>query len=697
MVCVGGKYQLLGKLGSGGTSSVYLAVDNVLHKKWAVKETSNENLDSDKKALILQSLRAEVEVLNHCNHPSIPRIVDFFEENGRAYAVRDYVEGSSLKTIIAQSGVITPSQVCALGIQLCELLQYLHSLNPAVVYCDLKPSNVMISNDSSVHLIDFGSALELKGEDGVLVQPSRFKQDARFATCGFAAPELFEQDAKIGVFTDVYALGATLFYALTGTCYCESSNHSDSSLSFNNSDFSSFSSNQTLDFKDSNKSHPLTNFDLSCDDCDSGVRYVLMRALAHNPKDRYEDCAEFSQALKDCLEHLEFGEKVESNMGESGLVLRNKRRARGAQTRKKYDASRSSRARARLRVESGNQNIGKRHKKNGVKNGVKNGKKNIFKIVCCVLMAFIGCVVFVFACKSVITNASRVKVIEPRSYVKSGNISTKNKHASNITSSAQEYKKYMVKAAKSADSKQIVEYVNKAMFLQVKLFNANVQPMSIQPALRLLVNQIEDFRWSASEREDFTSFVNKYKSDLKKSEDWYELCLSVGKAYWYYGVKDKEESSSANRKERIEQSVKWFEEALKGVKAKDYESALMYSTLGKGYLDLTNYSQGKPTPKVREYAGKLRVFVENAKKNENEIVKIDASEIVFESLNSWSAQFKADGVNQDIVEKIFDDALDLARSLKSQNKNVDNRVKSIMSQADPLIDSIENTFDNSGV
>lgn len=334
MVCVGGKYQLLGKLGSGGTSSVYLAVDNVLHKKWAVKETSDEHLDSDKKALILQSLRAEVEVLNHCNHPCIPRIVDFFEENGRAYAVRDYVEGSSLKTIITQSGVIAPSQVCALGIQLCELLQYLHSLNPAVVYCDLKPSNVMISNDSSVHLIDFGSALELKGEDGVLVQPSRFKQDARFATCGFAAPELFEQGAKIGIFTDVYALGATLFYALTGTCYCESSNCSDSSLSFNNSDFSSFSSNQTLDFKDSNKSHPLTNFDLSCDDCDSGVRYVLMRALAHNPKDRYEDCAEFSQALKDCLEDLEFGEKVESNMGESGLVLRNKERARGAQTRK---------------------------------------------------------------------------------------------------------------------------------------------------------------------------------------------------------------------------------------------------------------------------------------------------------------------------------------------------------------------------
>ena len=654
MVCVGGKYQLLGKLGSGGTSSVYLAVDTVLHKQWAVKETSAEHLDSDKNDLILQSLRAEVEVLNHCNHPCIPRIVDFFKENGRAYAVRDYVEGCSLKTIIEQSGVISPSQVCVLGIKLCDLLQYLHSLKPAVIYCDLKPSNVMVSGDSSVHLIDFGSALELKNEDGVLVQPSRFKQDARFATQGFAAPELFEQGAKIGVFTDVYALGATLFYALTGRCYLEG--------------FKDLGQAR-LGQSRLGQSHPLTNFDLTKSDSASGVNAVLMRALANNPKDRYADCAEFAQALKDCLEDLESGVKIKSNTEESGLVLRKRGRAKG-----------------------GKQNVGKRHKKNGV----QSGKKNIVKIACCALMALIGCVVFVFACKSVITVKSKQTQSQKSAYVKNGNIAAKNKNASATTSRAQEYKQYMVKAAKSTDSKQVVEYVDKAMALQIKLFNANVQPISIQPALRLLVNQIEDFRWNASEREDFTAFVDKYKSTLKKSEDWYELCLSVGKAYWYYASKDEEAPINANRKERIEQSAKWFAEALKGVKSKDYESALMYSTLGSGYLDFANYTQGKEKPKAREYVGKLRTFIENAKKNENEIVKIDASEIAFESLNKWSAQFKADGVNQDIVEKIFDDALDLARSLKSQNKNVDSRVKQIIGQADSLIDSVENTFDNSG-
>ena len=667
MVCVGGKYQLLGKLGSGGTSNVYLAVDTVLHKQWAVKETAAEHLDSDKNDLILQSLRAEVEVLNHCNHPCIPRIVDFFKENGRAYAVRDYVEGFSLKTLIEKGGGIDSSQVCVLGIRLCELLQYLHSLKPAVIYCDLKPSNIIVSADSNVHLIDFGSALELKNEDGVLVQPSRFKQDARFATHGFAAPELFEQNAKIGVFTDVYAVGATLFYALTGSCYLEG----------------------LEGFKDLSQAHPLTNFDLTKGNSSSGIRSVLMRALAINPKDRYADCAEFSQALKDCLEDLEPGIKIESNMEESGLVLRKRGRAKGSK-----------------------QNVGKRHKKRGVqsgfksgfksgyrraaKRGVQNGNKNIVKIVGCALMALIGCVVFVFACKSAITVGSKETINKKSAYVKNRNIAAKNKNASAITSRAQEYKQYMVKAAKSTDSKQVVEYVDKAMALQIKLFNANVQPISIQPALRLLVNQIEDFRWNASEREDFTAFVDKYRSTLKKSEDWYELCLSVGKAYWYYAFKDEEAAINANRKERIEQSAKWFAEALKGVKSKDYESALMYSILGSGYLDFANYTQGKEKPKAREYAGKLRTFIENAKKNENEIVKIDASEIAFESLNKWSAQFKADGVSQDIVEKIFDDSLDLARSLKSQNKNVDSRVKQIMGQADSLIDSVENIFYNSG-
>ena len=694
MVCVGGKYQLLGKLGNGATSSVYLAVDNVLHKQWAIKEIVCENLDENKKALILQSLRAEVEVLNHCNHPYIPRIVDFFEENGRAYTVRDYIEGYDLKTLIENAGVINPIQACVLGICLCDLLQYLHSLHPAIIYCDLKPSNIVIDFDSNVHLIDFGSALELKNKDGVLEQKSRFKQNARFATHGFAAPELFDANSPIGVFTDVYAIGATLFYALMGEY------PSDEDL---DQDELSSSEDEEYDF---------TEFDSNRVDCVRNLVKAIMRALSRNPLDRYEDCEEFAQEIKSCLDDLEYDLKSKlSNNQTSRLALNaNYKRSGGKQSGMQGRGVQASRQLSLDRsLDSKNRNRGN-SRENGRKASHKYGhkrnnghghevssyyrQKNLVKIFCCALCAILGCVVLVFAIKSLVNSGHKASNY---SYSANNSAISNNKNASEKISQSQEYKQYMVKAANTKDSKSLIKYVNKAMDLQVKLFNANVQPMSIQPALRLLVNQIEDFRWTANERDDFTEFINKYKSDFKKSEDWYELCLSIGKAHWYYGFKDNEDASSTNRKERIEQSEEWFKEALKGVKEKDYELALLYSSLGSKYLEFASYSEGKLRPNSGEYVNKLRTFIENAKNNKNEIVKIDASEMVFESLNAWSGWFCSDGVSQDVVEKLFDDALDIARSLKSQNKNVDNRVKSIMSKADTLIDSIENIFDNGDV
>ena len=125
MVCVGGRYQLLGELGRGGTSTVFLAVDTVLHKQWAVKETLLQG-DEEYQRRIIQSLRAEANVLKECDHPAIPRIVDFFEENGRAYAVRDYVKGRSLKSIVEESGLQNVETVLDLGMQLCSILSYLH-------------------------------------------------------------------------------------------------------------------------------------------------------------------------------------------------------------------------------------------------------------------------------------------------------------------------------------------------------------------------------------------------------------------------------------------------------------------------------------------------------------------------------------------------------------------------------------------
>lgn len=212
MNCVGGRYQLLGELGRGGTSIVYLAVDNVLQCKWTVKEVvleqSNQSAD-----VLKQALRAEIAILNRCDNPYIPRIVNYFEEGNRAYIVRDYVQGNPLSYIVSKNGAQNIKFVIRIGIELCEILKYLHNLHPAVVYGDMKPSNVMINHDGHVKLIDFGAAQELRTIQRENLMNS---SNVTFGTKSFAAPEQFSNLGLVSVQSDIYSLSATLAYALFG-------------------------------------------------------------------------------------------------------------------------------------------------------------------------------------------------------------------------------------------------------------------------------------------------------------------------------------------------------------------------------------------------------------------------------------------------------------------------------------------------
>lgn len=211
MTCVGGRYQLLGELGRGGTSTVFLAVDNVLQRTWAVKEVilgSNPNRD-----FVMNALKAEISILNRCDHPLIPRIVNYFEENNRAYIVRDYVQGNSLSYIVAKNGAQNAEFVIKIGLELCDVLKYLHNLHPCVIYGDMKPANVIINNENHVKLIDFGASQELRTIRDI---SSNDYGNAIFATKSFSAPEQFDKRANISVQSDVYALAATLGYVLLG-------------------------------------------------------------------------------------------------------------------------------------------------------------------------------------------------------------------------------------------------------------------------------------------------------------------------------------------------------------------------------------------------------------------------------------------------------------------------------------------------
>ena len=148
---IGGKYRLQKLLGKGGTAEVFLAWDVRLHKNWAVKKLKKEGT-GQKLAL------GESELLGRLDHPALPRIVDRIEEGGCLYLVMDYVEGESMDQVLARKGPQNGMQVWQWARELAQVLDYLHTRHPAVIYRDLKPANIILQKNGRLKLIDLGIA-----------------------------------------------------------------------------------------------------------------------------------------------------------------------------------------------------------------------------------------------------------------------------------------------------------------------------------------------------------------------------------------------------------------------------------------------------------------------------------------------------------------------------------------------------------
>lgn len=207
-MAVGGRYRLMRVIGKGGMSTVWLAMDQTLGKQWAVKEIKLSD-DPAEREVVESSLVAEANLIKRLDHAAIPRIVDLVDENGMLYVVMDYVEGRSLESLLSSEGAQAEEDVVGWAIQLCDVLDYLHRLDPPIIYCDLKPSNVMLRPDGTMRLIDFGIARP----EGVLHESER---DGRhLGTQGYAAPEQYG-GGDVDRRCDVYGLGATMYALLTG-------------------------------------------------------------------------------------------------------------------------------------------------------------------------------------------------------------------------------------------------------------------------------------------------------------------------------------------------------------------------------------------------------------------------------------------------------------------------------------------------
>ena len=206
-----GRYLITKLLGQGRMGAVYRAVDTQAQQRVvAVKEMSQSGLSRQELQEAITSFTHEASLLAHLSHPSLPRIYQQFEENGRRYLVMDFIEGITLEehrsTYQRQGKRIPLLSLLDIAIQLCSVLDYLHMQRPPIIFRDLKPDNIMLTPKGQAYLIDFGIAR--------LFKPDQAKDTIALGSPGYASPEQYHKATSPR--SDIYSLGAVLHQLLTG-------------------------------------------------------------------------------------------------------------------------------------------------------------------------------------------------------------------------------------------------------------------------------------------------------------------------------------------------------------------------------------------------------------------------------------------------------------------------------------------------
>jgi tRNA A-37 threonylcarbamoyl transferase component Bud32 len=199
-----GRLKVIALLASGGLSAVYLA--ETFDRKMVILKESvvPQHVDEKTKEKAQELFEREARLLLKLEHPQIARVVDHVHESGRDYLVLEYIPGQSLRQVVKRSGPQDEQTVLRWTGEIANILGYLHGLEPPIIHRDLTPDNLVLKDDGTVALIDFGAANEYVGAaTGTLIGKQAYMSPEQFR--GKASPA-----------SDIYALGGTLHFLLTG-------------------------------------------------------------------------------------------------------------------------------------------------------------------------------------------------------------------------------------------------------------------------------------------------------------------------------------------------------------------------------------------------------------------------------------------------------------------------------------------------
>lgn len=253
-----GRYKVEKVIHSSGMANVYLVSDSNLNKQWCLKEIKKSKAGKDD--VEFYSLLQEAQVMKSLNHAGIPRIVTIEEDGDSIFIVMDYIEGISLKSWIVRKGRIPQETVVVWMKQLCQIMMYLHNRSNPIFYRDMKPDNIMIQSDGNIKLLDFGIS--------VVIKELNQKIDRALGTKGYAAPEQSKRGNVCDLRSDIYAMGKTMYYMLTGL-------------------------NPTQLSKNNLKSIREIDSSISI-----GLDEIVKKCIKEDPDDRYQSCEELLQALQ---------------------------------------------------------------------------------------------------------------------------------------------------------------------------------------------------------------------------------------------------------------------------------------------------------------------------------------------------------------------------------------------------------------
>jgi hypothetical protein len=268
--CVlGGRYQLLELLGTGGMGTVYMARDTQLNRTVAIKVMAAHLLGD---AGAVARFQREARALAQVSHPAIVQAYDSGQDKGRHYLVMEYVPGTSLAQLLKEERRIPPLVAAEYIHQVALGLQHAH--HKGLVHRDLKPANLLLTPHKQVKVLDLGLARFVQDQIG---EGSLTREGTGMGTPDYMAPEQFRNARSVDPRADIYSLGCTLYHLLAGQVPFPGSSLSEKA-------------------KAHEEEEP-PDLEERCPDAPTGLVLVVRRMMAKRPADRFQTAGELAEAL----------------------------------------------------------------------------------------------------------------------------------------------------------------------------------------------------------------------------------------------------------------------------------------------------------------------------------------------------------------------------------------------------------------